>query len=549
VLLSNQSDELVQSEVLGEFQIGVTSKMSSGCVIHWFRKGLRLHDNPSLIAALKPIQGETLTLKPVFVLDPWFVKNEKVGPNRTRFLLQSLEDLDSSLKKLGSRLYVVRGDPVEVLGNLFQEWDVQRITWEEDTEPYAKKRDALVEKLAREKNVEFVTKSSHTLYNPEQVIAKNKGETPMTYQKMLSLLAAIGSPSKNIEAPKELTKEARSSESDLVNKKYNLPTLQELGVNEADLDTCLFPGGETEGLKRLGDKISMNNSNWVRSFEKPSTAPNSLSPSTTVLSPYLKFGCVSPRLMYWRLQDVYKGAKHSQPPVSLHGQLLWREFFYTVGSNTPNFNKMVGNSVCRQIPWGEDQGRLDAWAEGRTGFPFIDAIMIQLRREGWIHHLARHAVACFLTRGDLWQSWEKGQEVFEELLLDADWSLNAGNWMWLSASAFFHQYFRCYSPIAFGKKTDKDGAYIRKYLPILQKYPAQYIYQPWEAPLAVQKAAGCIIGKDYPRPIVDHTVVCKENMERMKAAYGAAKTDTGDVAPKRSPSKQLETKAKRQREN
>ena len=88
-----------------------------------------------------------------------------------------------------------------------------------------------------------------------------------------------------------------------------------------------------------------------------------------------------------------------------------------------------------------------AWRESRTGHPFIDAIMTQLREQGWIHHLARHAVACYLTRGDLWISWERGQEVFEELLLDADWSLNAGNWMWLSASAFFHQYYRVYSPV------------------------------------------------------------------------------------------------------
>ena len=103
--------------------------------------------------------------------------------------------------------------------------------------------------------------------------------------------------------------------------------------------------------------------------------------------------------------------------------------------------------------------------------------------------------------------------MFEELLLDADWSLNAGNWMWLSASAFFHQYFRCYSPIAFGKKTDKEGDYIRKYLSILKKFPAKYIYEPWEAPLAVQKAAGCIIGTDYPRPIVKHDVVVKESFK------------------------------------
>ena len=106
--------------------------------------------------------------------------------------------------------------------------------------------------------------------------------------------------------------------------------------------------------------------------------------------------------------------------------------------------------------------------KGHTGFPWIDAIMTQLREEGWIHHLARHAVACFLTRGDLWISWEEGMKVFEELLLDADWSVNAGTWMWLSCSSFFQQFFHCYCPVKFGRKADPNGDYIRKYIPALK---------------------------------------------------------------------------------
>ena len=104
-------------------------------------------------------------------------------------------------------------------------------------------------------------------------------------------------------------------------------------------------------------------------------------------------------------------------------------------------------------------------------------------------------------------------------MLDADWSINVGNWMWLSASCYFYQYFRCYSPVAFGKKTDKNGDYIRKWLPQLRKYPKKYIYEPWTAPLAVQKEAGCIIGTDYPNPIVEHREVSKRNMGWMKQAY------------------------------
>ena len=173
---------------------------------------------------------------------------------------------------------------------------------------------------------------------------------------------------------------------------------------------------------------------------------------------------------------------------------------------------MEGNPICPQIPWGEDPEKLAAWTEARTGFPFIDAIMIQLREEGWVHHLARHAVACFLTRGDLWIHWERGMEVFEKYLIDYDWSINSCNWMWLSSSSFF---LPIYSPVAFGKKTDPSGAYIRKYLPRLARYPDKYVYEPWTAPLEVQEEAGCIIGEDYPRPIVDHEKASKENIARM----------------------------------
>jgi len=258
----------------------------------------------------------------------------------------------------------------------------------------------------------------------------------------------------------------------------------------------------------------------VADFEKPNTAPSSLEPSTTVSSPYLKFGCLSARLFYARLNEVLsRHPKHSKPPVSLLGQLMWREFYYTAAASEPNFDRMFGNSFCLQIPWQENDAYLEAWTYGRTGYPFIDAIMRQLRQEGWIHHLARHAVACFLTRGDLWISWEEGQKVFEELLLDQDWALNAGNWMWLSASAFFYQYFRVYSPVAFGKKTDPTGAYIRKYVPELAEYPAGIIYEPWKASVAVQREYGCVIGKDYPERIVIHETIHKENLQKMNAAY------------------------------
>ncbi|XP_063799756.1 cryptochrome-1-like [Pseudophryne corroboree] len=482
--------------------------------IHWFRKGLRLHDNPALLAAMK----DSVELHPIFILDPWFPKNMSVSANRWRFLIETLKDLDDSLKKINSRLFVVRGKPAEVFPLLFKKWKVTRLTFEVDTEPYSRQRDAEVERLAAEHNVEVIQRVSNTLYDIDRVIAENNGKPPLTYVRLQTVLASMGPPKRPCHAPTQETMAGccrpwKAS----YEEEYGVPTLEELGQDAQELGPHLYPGGESEALRRLD--LHMKRTAWVCNFQKPNTEPNTLTPSTTVLSPYMKFGCLSARTFYWKLVEIYQGKKHSAPPVSLHGQLLWREFFYTAGVGIPNFNKMEGNPVCVQVDWAENKEHLQAWSEGRTGYPFIDAIMTQLRTEGWIHHLARHAVACFLTRGDLWISWEEGQKVFELLLLDADWSLNAGNWQWLSASAFFHQFFRVYSPVAFGKKTDKNGDYIKKYLPILRKFPAEYIYEPWKAPRSLQERAGCIVGKDYPKPIVVHETVSKQNIQRMKAAY------------------------------
>jgi cryptochrome len=162
--------------------------------------------------------------------------------------------------------------------------------------------------------------------------------------------------------------------------------------------------------------------------------------------------------------------------------------------------------------------------------------MTQLREEGWIHHLARHLVACFLTRGQLYQSWEKGQRVFEQLLLDADYSLNAGNWQWLSCSSFFYQYFRVYSPVGFGKKTDPNGDFIRKYLPMLKKFPSEYIYEPWKAPLSLQQKLGCVIGLDYPKRIVDDglaTTACKDKMNKAYAKIKKSQEESKEPPKKK----------------
>lgn len=544
-------------------------------VILWFRKGLRLHDNPSLCSLLVDCQNKMNNnnnnkstnanikyfLFPVFIIDPVFADPTKIGINRYRFLLESLQDLDTSFKSIISstnnnnsnnnnicRLFVAKGNPMDVLPKLCKLWNVEQVNWEFDTEPYAKIRDEKMKETLAEMDVRVSTFVSHTLYDPKKLLEVNPpSSAPLpttTYSTFVHMTERLGlppAPANSKQEALDLIREVNEKnfgnnqsnvatttlKSLLTTKVFDVPTLDEMGYNSADLPIVPspFPGGETEALRRLHEKVSDPAQRaWVRSFSKPNTSPNSLEPSTTVLSPYMKFGCISARLFYHEILRVQRGNNGppcTKPPVSLQGQLLWREFNYFSSYATPGFHSMTANPNCRKINWDNDPAKLEAWRSAKTGFPFIDALMTQLRDVGWVHHLGRHALACFLTRGDLWQHWEEGAKVFDLYLLDYDYALNTSNWLWLSASCFFHQYWKVYSPISFGKKTDPNGDFIRKFIPQLRNFPAKYIYEPWTAPIEIQRKFGCVIGKDYPRPIVDHAVVSKENIKKMAEAYEA----------------------------
>ncbi|WOL11929.1 (6-4)DNA photolyase [Canna indica] len=520
--------------------------MESNAMV-WFRKGLRIHDNPALDRARR---GSSHVF-PVFVLDPSYLRPDpsasspgsaRAGLNRIRFLLDCLTDLDSSLRRLGSHLLVLRGDPdpAAVICRVIKEWRIGKLCYEFDSEPYGQARDKQVEDFTSKLGIEVFTPVSHTLFDPVEVITKNGGRPPLTYK---SFVALAGEPSESlVETYSQLPPVGNVGESELL----SIPTIEELGYKDIEQEEFSpFRGGETVALQRLEE--ALKDKEWIANFEKPKGDPSAfMKPATTVLSPYLKFGCLSSRYFYQCLQDVYQTVgKHTSPPVSLVGQLLWREFFYTVAFGTPNFNQMKGNKICKQIPWGDDEELLVAWREGRTGYPWIDAIMIQLKKWGWMHHLARHSVACFLTRGDLFIHWEKGRDVFERLLIDSDWAINNGNWLWLSCSAFFNQYHRIYSPISFGKKYDPDGKYIRHFLPMLKDMPSEYIYEPWTAPLCVQKKANCIVGKDYPRPVVAHSTASKECRRRMGEAY--AKDQSIETDNKAVSGSKIVQKTKRMR--
>lgn len=354
----------------------------------------------------------------------------------------------------------------------------------------------------------------------DSVVAARGFKPPISMSGVQALVSASGPIKEPLPVPRLPPLSADGLE---------VPDISELYA-DAPTSRC-FPGGEGQALARL--RAVCADVGYVCGFEKPKTASTGQpgrpwEPSTTGLSPYLKFGCLSPRTAWHEIARCQHGRAHSKPPQSLHGQLLFREMFYVLGACVPNFDKQEGNRMCKEIPWSENPEMLAAWAEGRTGYPFIDALMRQLRETGWMHHLGRHAVACFLTRGDLWQSWTAGRDHFDKMLLDADWAVNNGNWLWLAGVApFSAPYFRIYDPCPGERSSlnaEQTGEFVRRFVPELKDMPARYIYKPWTAPAAVQKSAGCVIGRDYPAPIVDHKAAREANLAKFKAALEGSKS-------------------------
>ncbi|KAL8846588.1 MAG: hypothetical protein Q9221_008329 [Calogaya cf. arnoldii] len=548
-------------------------------VIYWFRTDLRLHDSPALHAALD-LKPECLY--PIWCWDPHYVYRARVGPNRWQFLLDCQSDLSTSISKLNekSKLFVIREAPQTVLPKLFKAWKITHLVFERDTDPYAKERDAKVIDLAKENGVEIVaTRHGRSLYDPDDLVKAHGGKPTMSITQVQHAAEKLTVP-KPLETPKSLPDpgdlsldfeqtqppqepDINSIQRDGEERSYAsisgpsndfaVPTMSELGLKPA---TTPHRGGETNALAALDALIA--NEHYTSTFSKPETAPTAFSPqSTTLLSPHHHFGSLSVRLLYWRVQAVIQKPsnkpKASTIPTNLIGQLLFRDMYFAAQAALGySFAQTHNNPTTRFIPW-HLPSKVDAqtnlvtgsytidtqiaetwfqrWKFGRTGFPWIDALMRQLRSEGWMHHLGRHAVACFLTRGGCYIDWERGAEVFEEWLIDHETSCNSGNWQWLACVAFFSQFYRCYSPIAFPKKWDPEGAFVKRFVPELENYPKKYVYEPWRAPVADQKRWGCLIRGDggeeeeeegvrcYPKPMFDFNERRGICIEGMKNAY------------------------------
>lgn len=284
-----------------------------------------------------------------------------------------------------------------------------------------------------------------------------------------------------VQLPSELRSELGCFEQAPIPEDFNI-----YSDNMGYLAKINWIGGETKALMLLGERLKVEQHAFERGFYLPNQAMPNILDTPKSMSAHLRFGCLSVRRFYWSVHDLFKNVQlracvrgvQMTGGEHITGQLIWREYFYTMSVNNPQYDRMEDNEICLNIPWAKPHAdHLQRWRVGQTGFPLIDGAMRQLLAEGWLHHTLRNTVATFLTRGGLWQSWELGVQHFLKYLLDADWSVCAGNWMWVSSSAFERlldsSLVTC--PVALAKRLDPDGIYIKQYVPELQNVPKEFM--------------------------------------------------------------------------
>lgn len=517
--------------------------------IVWFRKSLRIHDNPALNEACE--DSNVKKIIPLFILDPKILGKdyEKLGTNRLRFLIESLRDLDLQLtSKFNSQLIILEGDPLLLFQKLQKSLGqtLSSLSCEYCSEPYEREVFSSIRELLKEENQDIQIKSFsafQTILDIEKTIALTSFKNPKSMKDMEKIFSAhfnynqggffeIDDPIPEPKTVKPLPQLPFTSSNDQGSSICPISLNEVTDHISSKINSDIlskqsyFLGGEIEALSRLKKKVS-DKLYFVNNFRKPKTMSTNedsmpMEPSTTGLSPYLSNGCLSVRRLWKECEKCYLQSEHTSPPESLHGQLMFREMFYLLSRSVKNWDDDSENMMCKPIEWGNfESEKISAWEDGNTGFPYIDALMRQLSATGWMHHLGRHAVSCFFTRGQLWQHWKLGRNVFDKKLIDSDWALNNGNWLWLSGVAPFSMpYFRLYNPCPDQKSSlnveTKSAEFIKFWVPELKNFPTKYIYEPNLAPESVQKDCGCIIGKDYPSPIVDRKTSAKENLANFK---------------------------------
>ena len=465
--------------------------------LYWFRHDLRLADLPGLIAASKAGQ-----VVPVFIWDEALGGDWKMGGASQWWLHHSLQSLAADLSAAGSRLILRRGETVQVLAELLAETGAQDIFASRQYQPWAADLEQKVRDVTESSGGQFKRYPGTLLFEPENV--RTGGGTPFkVFTPFWRACLKQPAPAQPQPTPTLLSPDTWPCSDELAS--WPLCPKQ---PNWAENWEALWQPGEAGASHALNTFLESHVDSYGDGRDFPAQ------PNTSRLSPFLKFGEISPRQVWWTAQN----AKQSSPDEAgsidkFLSEIGWREFCNHLVAQFPAMPDRAFNPKFEYFPWQTHSSNLVAWQQGNTGYPIVDAGMRELWQTGFMHNRVRMVVASFLTK-HLLTHWREGEQWFWDCLLDADLASNACSWQWVGGSgADASPYFRIFNPIAQGEKFDKAGAYTRRWVPELAEMPDKYLYKPWEAPELTLRAAGVELGTTYPNPIVDHRTARESALE------------------------------------
>lgn len=462
----------------------------------WIRRDMRLHDHRALAAALKE-EGD---VQLVFIFDKEILDRfSNKDDRRISFLADILTGMEAELHKHGGSLLVLHGKASKVMPELCHALKPSKLFAARDVEPANRNRDRVVFKDIKDL-CEMVAVEDHLILFPERVL-KDDGKpyavfTPYSRKWHATLhendcQEAKIAHSKRYAKGDELSRRASAAGLNVIPAKDAKSMVEAIGYRYVETGHWK----PSDAKKRLN--VFMDNA--VGDYPKQRDIPGV--DGTSKLSPYLRFGVLSVR-------ECLRAAQVSKNSEKWISELIWRDFYAMILYHFPDVVNLEFQPKFRDtLDWSTKKAHLQSWAEGQTGYPFVDAAMRQLLQEGWMHNRARMVVASFLVK-DLHIDWRWGEEHFAQWLMDYDLASNNGGWQWSASTGTDAQpWFRIFNPIEQSKRFDPNGDYIRQYVPELKKLENNYIHEPWKAKISLS----------YPKPIVDHAESRKKTLAMFKA--------------------------------
>lgn len=460
----------------------------------WFRRDLRLQDQPALTAACSACDE----VIPLFVFDDPLLRSRQFGSSCVTFMVSCLAELADALAARRLALQWRQGNPIEEVIRFVADVKADAIYWNRDYEPTAVERDRKVQQALMTRGVAVHTFKDHVVFEAEEI----RGSTGDPLQRYSAYRARwwtkwhAATPSLLPFPAKLRGQRAGSSFPQIA-----LPTVEGLGYRTVPLS---ITPGEKDAQRRLRWFLNGAVHMYLENRNLPAID------GTSKLSPHFRFGTLSLRTaVHAALGSLAAGSRRSRRDVlAWIDELIWREFFQQIVSAFPQvasgpFRNKAGLPKPRSA--GAEWNRLyAAWCEGLTGYPLVDAGMRQLNQTGWMHNRMRMVVASFLIK-DLRIDWQSGERYFMQQLIDADLAANNGNWQWAASTGTDSMPgYRVFNPLLQSRKFDPEGTYIRQYVPELSAVQTDRIHAPHLMNHEEQALAGCRMGTDYPLPIVDH---------------------------------------------